>query len=69
LYEGARREFALNNFLIGVADISSIVPSTGHIHVDLEIDVDAKGIYTFTASTNYGSLSYLIPNNQDYDDI
>ena len=50
-------------------DVSSIVPSTGHIHVDLEIDVDAKGIYTLTASTNYGTLSYLIPNNQDIDDI
>ena len=69
LYEGARSEFAVNNFLIGVIDVTSIVPPTGHIHIDLEIEVSMNGVYKLTASTRHGELSYIIPNNQDVDDI
>ena len=40
LFEGARSDFAINNFQIGFIDVSPIVPDIGHSYVDLEIEVN-----------------------------
>ena len=69
IYEGARPLYATTNHNIGYFDVSSIMSAQGWGIVDLLIEVDENGVYKLTASTKEGRLEFIIPNNNDVEDV